>query len=88
MSENIDKIPFDGLIYEMNEWTKDHSKKLFRQRVIRIYTKCLVRNKILLATKIAEKYRKELTSELRSDMAIAANFALFANNLFKTNEHR
>jgi hypothetical protein len=62
----------------MQEWADDHSKQLFRDKVIRIYTKCLTRNKILLATKISEKYRKELTTELRSDMAIATNYALFA----------
>ena len=80
---NIERIPFKNLLSELQEWSDDHSKKLFRDKVIRIYTKCLKRNKILLATKIAEKYRKELTSELRSDMSVAANYALFAANLMK-----
>lgn len=80
---NIDRIDFKGLLSEMQEWADDHSKKLFRDKVIRIYTKCLTRNKILLATRIAEKYRKELTTELRSDMEIATNYALFAAKVMR-----
>ena len=78
---NIDKIPIEGLLTEMQEWADDHSKKIFREKVIRVYIKCLRRNKILLATKISEKYRYELTRTLRSDLSIAANYSLFANNL-------
>lgn len=80
---NTDQISFNNLLSELQEWSDDHSKKLFRDKVIRIYTKCLTRNKILLATNIAEKYRKELTTELRSDMDVATNYALFAANLMK-----
>jgi len=79
------KIQIQGLLSELQEWSNDHSKKLFRDKVIRVYTKCLIKNKILLAIKIAEKYRKELTTELRSDMEIADNYALFAANITKSN---
>lgn len=80
---NIDKIPFQGILREMQEWSEDHSKKIFREKVIKVYMKCLRFNKIKLATKIAEKYRKELTETLRSDLSIAMNYSLFAANIYR-----
>lgn len=80
---NWNDIPFPGLLNELIEWSEDHSKKLFRSKIIRIYTKCLFRNKLQLAVKIATKYRKELTNELRSDMSIAMQYSLFAHNITK-----
>lgn len=79
----IHEIPFPGLLRELKEWSDDHSKRLFRDKVIRVYTKCLFRNHIQLAARIAEKYRKELTSVFRSDMSIAQNYSLFVANLYK-----
>jgi hypothetical protein len=76
-------IPFKGLISEISEWADDYSKKIFRDKVFRVYIKCLTANKILLATKIYEKYRKELTSTLRSDLSISMQYSLFVQNLFK-----
>lgn len=77
----IDKIYLPGLLQEMLDASEDYSKKFFRQKVIRIYSKCLRSHRIHLAVKIAEKYRKELTSDLRSDLSIAQQYALFAANI-------
>ena len=79
----IHEIPLPGLLKELQEWSEDHSKKLFREKIIRVYMKCLKTNRIKLAVRIAEKYRKELTSTLRSDLSMADNYTLFINNLFK-----
>ena len=80
---NITRLPFPGLINELLEWQEDHSKKVFRSKVIRIYVKCLRRGKIELAVKIAKKYHSELTNNLRSDFDIATNFSLFLRNIQK-----
>lgn len=81
--ENIHRINSTGLLQELMDWSEDYSKKIFRSKVQRIYTKCLIRNKILLATKIAAKYRTELTETLRSDMSIACQYALFASRVIQ-----
>lgn len=77
----IYEISLPGLLSEMQEWSEDYSKKMFRQKVIRIYMKCLKLNKVNLAVKIAEKHRKALTEPLRSDMSIANKYAIFAANI-------
>jgi hypothetical protein len=79
----FNRIPFKNLLSEMQEADKEYTKKYFRQKVIRIYMKCLKSNRINLAVKIAEKYRKELTEPLRSDLFIAEQYSLFVKNLFK-----
>lgn len=80
---NIERLPFKGILEEMQSWSDSYSKKLFRDKIIRVYIKCLKSNRILLATKIADKYRTELTSTLRTDLDIATNWALFCNTLNK-----
>lgn len=80
---SIDKIYFPGLLEEMREASVDYSKKNFKQKVIRVYIKCLKTNRIPLAARIAEKYRKELTEPLRSDMPISMQYSLFAANILK-----
>jgi hypothetical protein len=77
----IDRISVPGLIKEMQEACEDYDKKYFRQKVLRVYMKCLKSNRIKLAVAIATKYRKELTEPVRSDMAISQQYALFASNI-------
>lgn len=79
----IDRIYVQGFIKELQEWADDHSKKMFRAKVLRVYLKCARAGKIKLAVRIAEKYRKELTEPLRSDLPMAMNYALFVNNITK-----
>jgi len=83
---NTDKIHLPGLLAEIQAAAEDYDKKYFRNKVMRIYAECLKSNRILLATKIAEKYRKELTETLRSDLSIAEMYSIFATNISKTED--
>lgn len=76
---SVNEIKFKGLLSEMQEWSGRYSKKLFRAKVIRIYNKCLLRDKRGLAMKIAEKYRDELTTDIKSDMSVAVNLTIFTD---------
>lgn len=81
----IHEIHFPGLMQEMLDWSEDYNKKYFRQKIIRVYIKCLKANKVNLAVKIAEKHRKALTETLRSDMAIATQYSIFAARVTNSN---
>lgn len=73
-----------GFLNELKEWSDDRSKKLFRNKVQMIYFKCLRRNRIKTAVRIADKYKKELAETLRSDLSIAMRHALFTNSITNT----
>lgn len=78
---SINEIYLPGLIDEMIAQSDDYTKKFFRQKIIRVYIKCLRSGRTLLATKIAEKYRHQLTETLRSDQTVSTMYAIFASKV-------
>lgn len=79
---NINKIHLPGLFKEMEDAAIEYEKVLFRQKVFRIWIKCLKSGRLVLADKIVKKYKKELTEPIRFDRSIAMQYSLFVNNLF------
>lgn len=78
MDKVIDKIRFPGLLMSLSEVCDKYTEDYRRQRVLRIFIKCLKLNKGKLAAKIAAKYKTLLTSE--SDATVALKYSLTSLN--------
>ena len=82
MDKVVDEIKFPELFVTLSEVCDAYTEDYRRQRVLRIFIKCLRHNKGKLAAKIAAKHKTLLTTQ--SDMSVAMSYSLLASPLGKT----
>lgn len=70
--ENISRIPFPGLIEELQQYA---NRVCAEDKIHRVYALCVKARKFSLANKIAIKYRILL---FKSDMVMAMEMSLWA----------
>ena len=76
----IHKIPFPSLLTELQDFANDYSKKLFEQKVDRVYVKCLRRGKTELAKRIKTKYKGIINKLCYDDRVMAFALTILTSN--------